>query len=680
MNRIYLFLLALTVATTASAADYYLKWSKYNNWEKVPMQQIANASDGAKQYMAVVVPTDGGGGSMQFTNENDSRYWGATDGWWLFPGMDYPATGKYLSTWDNGNGTNITTGGEAAKESSDFFQKGKKYVFYLKDYGNNNLRLYVNNTLYDNYYLYCDMNRWSALKNAGQPVSITDLTGNDLTSVLWPEGAPKYYSVDELNAKWRFTDVAQNELPAAIRDENGPWMKLDMNQVTDQDGKRVMCGQFKITSGDFEGADNFGFDADVNDDNSLKDSKAYLIDGLVEANKLYDKVSHKAGLRNFILADNYLTNATIYLQPISNKLYISTANGDADVHHPYVYYAVYNKNDFGQPQSAKISDLSQVNYYANSEGFNNTANGEMNPGGRYDWEKVTTIDGEPIVYDGIEYAYVYRKRILPSASHRFPVPFNISLTGYTGTQFEAQQVDCKDLWFVEGEVNLHFRYADGRQPSWVACNAFTRQFDNLGVVSGYTYAWGGAENKWQKMTAPAEVEGGDGYLWYNTKESLPRKYSSAAFAIFMTSEGAVYPIDGNKANSTERATVAIKGHDLFYVVPVPDPDIHILYTHLNGTYQLGSEAAAHPLQIQAEFFDEDGSLDTTYNDESTKYFFAVYKAGAANPVATTGDFRFEPYFDGFQPVEAGFYTVVVKVMKDGKVYSASDIYPVYPAN
>lgn len=547
------------------------------------------------------------------------------------------------------------------------------------------------------YYFYGDMNRWSLNQNCGDKVNINSLGGDDLTSAIWPIAAtiPNWCTQAELDEKWLFHECgADYKLPDKISGQTG-WYYLDFTDIEDAEGnKGRLCGQFKFTMGYFNNnnANNWGPGGDGASLDYLKNK--------ININEVYTGGEKGVDKRNFQLNCSYVTGSSegrgpvLYFNPSANdgkgSIYI-----DGTPNYIYVYYVkvdsrsddpaedeVIPSDGTPMPTDWEISDLSQENYYANSKGFNagslSSANQDanFNVDHMYDWEAV-----ENVSYNGVTYSKAYRKLIPYGATHRFPIEFNIKVRNTKGLYFPSVVVGCKDIWFIEADVNVYFRYADStHQPTWVAYNAFANNLGADGTVTSQSFAY----SSWKAMETVEAKDPRDGqtYTWRKSPKPLPMSFASGSYALFLTSESAIYPFSGTQATAQNLAEVAINGRDLYYVVPENDPDLEILYSHLKGSYNCNDDER---LQINAELLDENGDLVTTYGEDGVVYSFGIYKDGNLMAPDAKEDGEDENTKSGFNPEPfytpqidgPGNYFIVVRAVKDGVVHTSTDIYPVF---
>lgn len=528
---------------------------------------------------------------------------------------------------------------------------------------------------YDGYYFYGDMNRWSLLLNAGKNVSITKLTDEELTddekrSVFGtdPNKWPKYYTKPELKKTWMFKKVTSEMVNKGYNDKALPsgvttdWYYLDFKKISDQGVHTgVLCGQFKITKGD-HGDENWGIS---NGENSSSYYKKNVKTNTSTA------IQKGSGLQNIVLDNNYVENAIIYFNPNTNRIYIEGDGKDL-----YVYYAVIGAE---APQNGNglkwlMSDLSQVNYFVNTIGFNGkktteyrkvrTVNGQKvydeinsedipemlktggNNGGAFTWETPSSS----VFYRNTEFQpqNVIRRRIPSGATHRYPIQINVELTDETGEKFQ-KRVMCDDIWFIRNtsSVNVHFRYdtKDATESlDWVCYNVFTEGFDpSSGAVTSHNYLFGdnvaiSAEQpsitsgqwgamKLEEVNDPESEHNGE--LWWHSPVALPNDFTNGAWAMFGDSRGGIYPAERVSAEPSALADMVIAGEDVWFTAATFENPA-ILYSHLNGTFNL-AESGSNTVQINAEMFEpasvKDGSFALVSDMSQVKYRFEVYRNG-----------------------------------------------------
>lgn len=709
MNRIYLFLAALFVAISAQGVTLHYSYfvDDSETWQTVEM-----AADGdVFVYKSFNIPSGSTWGNLYIENDGTSYGGWSEDTNGLTETNDNYGIGYGPSSWETATDT-----GTYLKINLDAFST---YDLYFQISGDDGTKIWVTNKRggLDTggkrlerdgyYYLYADMNRWSLNQNAGDEIVIRNLAEQDITKTVWPDDqfgnstAPKYCTQEELDRDWKF------EKCSAPEGQSGDdWYKIDFKErgIKDALGNvGRLCGQFKITMGFYRdnNTNNWGpsLGTNQNDENVIN-----YLKNKIDVNSLYTGFQKNSGLQNFQLNCSYVQDAVLYFNPTDNQIYLTGTPV-----YKYVYYVIssglttdgrVNSESTQAPQAWELSDMSQENYWANSKGFNDGSaytgipkNGAYNIDNMYNWELVNNPDDD---YNGTKFTKAYRRLIPYGAVHRFPVEFNVRLRGANGTEFDRQAVDCENIWFIEASVNLYFRYESGYLPSWVGYNAFTYHYDSEGIHDYDMFAYSddaatSKTNKWQLATGPVSAQGpadSQPWLYFKSRTSLPLNYASDTYAIFLTSEGAVYPTLGTDATGDELMRGAISGTDLYYVVPDEIGEVGILYSHLKGSYCKDREGEdGEVLQIQAEFFNEDGTLDTTFKKDDTKYAFLVYKYDdttkslrlIANSGTGSDPYVYDPYFDWNESVnaDAGYYHVVVKVIKNGVEYKATDNYPVF---
>lgn len=708
MNRIYLFLAALFVAIGAHGAtlhySYFVDGSE--TWQTVEM-----AADGSVYvYRSFNIPSGATWGNL-FIENGDTYYGGYSD--------DPNGLNEVNNNYGIGYGPSSGTDAENVTNLKISLDVYATYDLYLQTDGESGAKIWVTNKrggLDANgkmnerdgyYYLYADMNRWSLNQNAGDAITIRNLAEADITTTVWPNDqfgnstAPKYCTQEELDRDWKFEKCS-----APDGQTGDDWYKIDFaaRGIKDALGNvGRLCGQFKITKGFYKDNNTNNWGPKLADQSDA--SVINYLQNKIDINSLYTDFQKNSGLQNFQLNCSYVQDAVLYFNPTDNKIYLTGTPV-----YKYVYYVVssgttttdgrVNSENTQLPQAWELSDMSQENYWANSKGFNDgsdyygiSKDANFNIDNMYQWELVTNPDDD---YHGTKFTKAYRRLIPYGAMHRFPIEFNVRLRGANGTEFDKQAVVCDNIWFIEASVNLYFRYESGYLPSWVGYNAFTYHYDGEGVHDYDMFAYSddaatSKTNKWQLATGPVSAQGPDDsheWLYFKSHKSLPLNYASDTYAIFLTAEGAVYPTLGTEATGDELMKSAINGVDLFYVVPDEIAEVGILYSHLKGSYCKDREGVgAEVLQIQAEFFNEDGTLDTTFKNEDTKYAFLIYKYDdstkslrlIANSGTGSDPYVYDPYFDWADSVnvDAGYYHVVVKVKKNGVEYKATDNYPIF---
>lgn len=573
---------------------------------------------------------------------------------------------------------------------------GKYTITFSHETGTVTISRYGNVIIPSGYYLYGDMNRWSCIANAGMTIEQKFIDADPAS--IWGDDAAnqKFLSKDELNKYWQFIECNASELPDAISSTNGTWYMLDFKNLADDMGNvGRLCGQFKITKG-------YTSQAVSEDDNQWgMDGQGvnanYLINCAVPVNSLFN-VKKGKDKGNLHLKSSYVDNAVLYFNPTTTQIYIT-----GDPVNIYAYYSIANETGFSAPSQTQFADLSQKLYYVNTPAWNGT-DSSYNPDGIYNWKKVT--DQSELANAGINtdiFTEAWRKLLPLGASHRFPVEFNATVSRRDGSMFPAQRVRCANLFFFEADpVNVYFRYEDDHLPAWVRTNAYLETYQpGTGIITGYTFFASGSydPSKWLATelvteTAPGEA---DSHKWYKTVTPISGDYINGSYALFQTAEPLSYPHGGLYALGIDKAETKINGEDLWYVVPCGhdrDHNIEILYSHLKGTYQLGTDHAGHDFQINAELFIND-ELDTTFHGDVT-YSFEVFKTqdnGSLESVwsrtfeegvETHGDnSKYAPYFnipaEAITNYGAGWYQIKVEVQKGANTYTAYDVYPVFPA-
>lgn len=661
-------LFVMVVNFAVSANDDYVRGTSN---EEYSVGSAVYAEDAGARYAVASTPyfayNDGSGSGWQFNKTMDKGSDGSYSYTFTTTDVGYFAvqTKDGASDWDSASFYSPVSDGDywiksfpaevavSASNAKNCFRVPEKGVYIVKFDGDN---VYVSKEL--PIYFYGDMNMWSAIKNADTEQTIKDLSNNDVTATIYGANPPKYLTEEELDSEWRLH--LMDGAPEGQTTGSGDWYMLDFTDKVDRDGhKGRLCGQFKLldSDGDYELA---AWGSEYKD--SEYDDQYYSKDKSIRVNTPF--VATKAtNLRNLHMYNAYVEGAILYFQPNTNTILITGEAKDL-----YVYYVAPENSTYEPGVSSKnmADKSSQVNYLVNAAEFNSAQ-----------WESVMYVTAP----NGITYEKAYKVRIPYGAEHRYPIEFNVKMAKSTGSYFPVTRVQCEDIWFIERTVDVYFRYEDDTiTPSEVGYNAFIENIDpDLGYVTGYEYLAGG-EGKYIKMdkeqyAAAADVERDaslGGHEWFKSPEPLNEAYISGAWALFKTSQGATYPDGGEKATGSERASVAIQGSNLYYVVPKAS-DLEILYSHLKGTYQKDADHYNYGLQVNAELKDAEGDLVTT-NDVQYSFSFK------GTDYTKTQELSDKPYMDipaGSLP--AGFYQVTVKAVKDGETYIANDIYPVYPA-
>ena len=592
------------------------------------------------------------------------------------------------------------------------------------------------------FYFYGDMNLWSIINETDvsldeshlNPVQVYERGAsrteeNNKAAAVFngEENIPPYKTIAELENDWKFlylTSSNSQYIKGPVKGGDN-WYYLDFKGKEDfEKNVDLICGQFKITTGTWGGT-NWGISS-VTDD---KVNATYFSTNLVKAGGSTATSVVNGGGQNILLENNYVSSdangfgPVLYFNPNTNQVFIY-----GEGHNYYVYYTVIGADSFVAPTSQTLIDHSQENYYVNIPGFNGDNkypsdynSGNYNVGNKYTWEEVSGLK-----YGNLTGLTAYRRRIPPSASHRFSVQNTVTVTDYKGT-FNARPLSCDDVWFIRAakDVNLHFRYnseANTQNLDWVCYNAFFKEYKN-NIFTGYNYLFGDFVDfksdrpsihngewgfmKLERIDANATEHAGE--LWWSSPASLPIDFQSAAWAMFADSRGGTYPADREKSSEDELLRVEIKGSDIWFEVQGDEEsDLSLLYSHLNGTYSLKGNAAkdvetngSAVIQINAEFFLPEGQKDVSYftsGDLMThtglvEYSFAIYKDN--NLVTGTLEngkvvYQQEPFFNwvvkGNDPSQGsnasvnyseGYYNIIVKARYRNKIYSTEDTYVIY---
>lgn len=579
------------------------------------------------------------------TNASPSVYYRAWPeaalGWWTDT-----ANKDFVTDGNNGRFTGLTAGDyyRAELRFNSNMKGGQVRIVFVRDGGDEPGPEQA-------IYFYGDMNMWSIYENnAGMQQSIKNSSDVDVSADVWGSDIPFYLTKEELDRDWRLHRI--EGAPEGQTADGGDWYMLDFSDKVDKDGHRGrLCGQFKLTDGNWNRV-HWGCSST---DDYLTSEKS------IHANEPF--VADKAtGHRNLHMYHSYIDGAKLYFQPATGTVLVTGEGKDI-----YVYYVGPDDMSADFHPYKRIFDMSQVNYYTDNNTFNTG-----------DWETVT---GPVTAPNGVTYSSnVLRMKIPYGAEHRDPIEFNVTIGKHNGTYFPATRIKCEDLWFIERSVYVYFRYEDESiQPEEVGYTAFYEDFDSeLGYVTGYTYATGDAD-KYIKMepgqpTADADIDIVGEHTWFRSPVELPADFISGAWALFRTSQGATYPVGGVKASSRELAKAAIQGANLYYTVPAAS-NPGILYSHHKGTYQVGTDHAGIPLQINAQLFDENGELDNSCGE--VRYSFSVARGGETVFSQDAGE---KPYMDiAAGALTAGYYFVTVNAVKGGVTNVATDVFPVYPA-
>lgn len=694
MKKFPLFLLFAMISIVAYADKYYIKGS-FNNWTSPVELSTYDATNGKSKVEYLDISSGGDWSKVIFYSTDDSgnvlKYYGSDTNASLGNDID-----TAITAYDPADDI------ESTKYLTTDFTTDNVYEIILK---------VADGIVWSEatqkpttYYFYGDLNLWSIRNVSGQhdcDAVAEDANAKDISDLVWAHGQqrPQKYSQAALDSDWAFkqcdADHPYPQVDGVATPSNDAWYYFDLKGVEDFEGIHSgrLCGQFKITAGDW-GYWNWG-PKRVNGVDYLKNKiKVGEVYGEDVDRQGVNGFTRSNGLQNFQLDCSYVDNAVIYFNPSDMQLVIT-----GDPKYIYVYYTQRDNDDFSAPSRYTMTDFSQKNYYVNSNGFTsgsggNAENDTYNPVDadgirQYRWEELTGDDA--IGPDGTQYAKAYRRLIPYGAIHRFAVPFYVTVSNSKGSYFKQRNVKCEDIWFVESKVNLYFRYADDRPLSWVGYNIFTGRLDDNGYPDGYDFAYGSSltgsstavSNGTWVRAVPTEY---DGHTWFKSSEEVPTIYVGG-WAMFTTSQGLSYPAGLTGAVAEDLQPVYIDGDgDLFYVVNEGYTNPELLYSHLKGSY----DPSQSDLQIQAELLDEDGNLDTSLN--STRYRFEVYDGDRQLQLDVDQDqiVDEDSGFDGFQKqpfctivdsscqlTEPCYLQVIVKAKKNGKIYVASDTYPVF---
>lgn len=508
----------------------------------------------------------------------------------------------------------------------------------------------------DYYYFFGDMNFWSILGDEnrdGVIHSYQDRTtgeGKKIEEVYReagnmaadnPHRKDRYGSMQEMIENWRFQSVgAASNLPAGItgEDRTDNWLVFDLSKVTHVDRSHAdghLCGQFKIVPGylDSEGT-----------------KVAYGLNGAIAPNTLYQSETGNTGGANFSLERNVYQNAKIYFNPSTVKVYIETTTKDntganvetADLNGDiYLYY--WNKTTNQRPASITINQGSQYNYTTESTTYLTPEN------------MVQVPDGTTFTSNGQQYTSngnIYRIRLPHSTEHRSPIAFTATITSQSGASVE-REIRCEDIWLVEGEeAAVSFAVAscdESMRNTKVTYSLKAPKYVNNQLV-GYEYVFENVTMQW-------DAEQGK----FVGNRNIPAQYLSGSIVEFRNAFCEIVEVDVNGQETVEGTFNCETG------------ETELLYTHLKGTYVLGN---IHGLQIEAEMFEDENAINTSYSD--VDYTFYVYDY-LGNEVLKSGPSTAP--FCKWTPSEAGYYNI--KVECENKTTGATavgyDVYPVYEA-
>lgn len=508
----------------------------------------------------------------------------------------------------------------------------------------------------DYYYFFGDMNFWSILGDEnrdGEIHSYQDRTtgeGKKIEEVYReagnmaadnPHRKDRYGSMQEMIENWRFQSVgAASNLPAGItgEDRTDNWLVFDLSKVTHVDRSHAdghLCGQFKIVPGylDSEGT-----------------KVAYGLNGAIAPNTLYQSATGNTGGANFSLERNVYQNAKIYFNPSTVKVYIETTTKDntganvetADLSGDiYLYY--WNKTTNQRPASITINEGSQYNYTTESTTYLTPEN------------MVQVPDGTTFTSNGQQYTSngnIYRIRLPHSTEHCSPIAFTATITSQSGASVE-REIRCEDIWLVEGEeAAVSFAVAscdESMRNTKVTYSLKAPKYVNNQLV-GYEYVFENVTMQW---------DAGQGKFVGN--RNIPAQYLSGSIVEFRNAFCETVEVDVNGQETVEGTFNCETG------------ETELLYTHLKGTYVLGN---IHGLQIEAEMFEDENAINTSYSD--VDYTFYVYDY-LGNEVLKSGPSTAP--FCKWTPSEAGYYNIKVECenKNTGATAVGYDVYPVYEA-
>lgn len=508
----------------------------------------------------------------------------------------------------------------------------------------------------DYYYFFGDMNFWSILGDEnrdGVIHSYQDRTtgeGKKIEEVYReagnmaadnPHRKDRYGSMQEMIENWRFQSVgAASNLPAGItgEDRTDNWLVFDLSKVTHVDRSHAdghLCGQFKIVPGylDSEGT-----------------KVAYGLNGAIAPNTLYQSATGNTGGANFSLERNVYQNAKIYFNPSTVKVYIETTTKDntganvetADLNGDiYLYY--WNKTTNQRPASITINQGSQYNYTTESTTYLTPEN------------MVQVPDGTTFTSNGQQYTSngnIYRIRLPHSTEHRSPIAFTATITSQSGASVE-REIRCEDIWLVEGEeAAVSFAVAscdESMRNTKVTYSLKAPKYVNNQLV-GYEYVFENVTMQW-------DAEQGK----FVGNRNIPAQYLSGSIVEFRNAFCETVEVDVNGQETVEGTFNCETG------------ETELLYTHLKGTYVLGN---IHGLQIEAEMFEDENAINTSYSD--VDYTFYVYDY-LGNEVLKSGPSTAP--FCKWTPSEAGYYNIKVECenKNTGATAVGYDVYPVYEA-
>lgn len=565
------------------------------------------------------------------------------------------------------------------------------------------------------YYLTGDVNLWSDLhkRNTSRDTygraGLFEGEGSGASTFIYEQDAVdhpylSFASIEQLNTLWRFERTT--EKPPVEVSHNDPWYKLDLkaNGAGDLDGHiGRLCGQFKICCGSLE-TYAFGVGASPDED-WYRDPEHYenYWGNTIHVGQLYTAIC--SGKANFLPYNSAIDNAVIWFAPrggnSGNPCEIIITGDPVDL---YVYYASTLDDQFDAPQYTHLVISDQINNFPATEPFVNSVKwdngieGAGNLGFDYSWERYAGDDGSGVDYSPANgsashhFPYVWRKRIPSSIIHRTPMGFVVSVThGYVGddvtateaTYFPRVRIGCNDLWFIDSEINLFFRFDDpglmANDAFKVYYNAWNNRYDAESSLVSPHYL----SDTFMPMAKSAEGvdEQHSAWEWFKTPTPIPSRFASTGHAMFATSMGGFYPVGGWRGASEDIAMAALHGTDLYYVVGESNDRVELLYSHLKGTFV---EGQSDYVQINAEFFIDSPDqwnhrqLNTTLG-EGVQYLFSVTDM-EGNEIASS-QWQREPFFDwDVTQCGSGLYQVLVKVTEHGSIFTASDIYPIFPSS
>lgn len=561
-------------------------------------------------------------------------------------------SGNAPQTIELGKGDNYGTTYTIDVTLTDAEGKNQTKRFTYKK--NVDLAKWVTNGNY--YYFYGDMNFWSILGDEnrdGVIHSYQDRTtgeGKKIEEVYReagnmaadnPHRKDRYGSMQEMIENWRFQPVgAASNLPAGITgsDRTDNWLVFDLSKVTHVDKSHAdghLCGQFKIVPGFLDASGT---------------KVAYGLNGAIAPNTLYQSATNNTGGANFSLKRNVYQNAKIYFNPSTVKVYIETTTKDntganvetADLNGDiYLYY--WNKTTNQCPASITINQGSQYNYSTESTTYLTPGNMVQVPAGT-----TFTSNGQQYTSNG----NIYRIRLPHSTEHRSPLAFTATITSQSGASVE-REIRCEDIWLVEGEeAEVSFAVASCDES---VCN--TKVTYSLKAPKYVNNQLVGYEYVFENVTMQWDAEQGK----FVGNRNIPAQYLSGSIVEFHNAFGETVEVDVNGQETVEGTFNCETG------------ETELLYTHLKGSYVLGNQ---HGLQIEAEMFEDENTINTSYSD--VDYTFYVYDY-LGKEVLKSGPST-APFCE-WTPAEAGYYNI--KVECENKITGATavgyDVYPVYEA-